>query len=304
MSVTYPKQGLQSGVAFQQNGKPGTYPVQSWNDEIGTFQFPSTAEEGTLIPFGAAVVQGIGDDGVRLPQSSDAIAAGQSAGASVAQGTLTFNGNPVADDTVTIGTVAYKFVDAVAAANDVLIGESATATAMNLVAAIEGQAGAGSLYGAGTVANASAHALLSENGVVTVFADNAGAEGNAIALKTTSAVVVVSGATLTGGIAAGEAAAANARFVGVAVFSYYTTMQAGGYRKSELDVNVPVKQKGYVTVLMTSLEGAAFGVDVAIDFTALGGKFKVAGEGDTVVGKINKVFPAYGTCEITLKEFI
>lgn len=303
MSVTYPKGGLQDRVAFQQNGKPGVYPVQAWNDEIGTFQFMSALEHGYLIPAGAAVVKPANGDGIRLPEAGDAFAAGQAAGASVAQGSLTFSANPTADGTVTIGDVTYKFVEALAAANDVLIGATLTETASNLVAAINAEAGIGTVYGAGTVANEDAHATLSENGVVSVFADDAGAEGNAIALASTDGAVVASGATLSGGASAGQAASANAKFVGVAVFSYYITTQNNGYAKSALDVNVPVKQKGYVTVLMTSIEGAEFGKDVAVDFS-VPGKFKVAGEGDTIVGKINKVFPAYGTCEILLKEFI
>lgn len=182
MTVTYPKSGLQDGVAFQQNGKPGTYPVQAWNDEIGTFQFASTLTEGTVIPFGAAVVKGKAEDGIRLPSAED------------------------------------------------------------------------------------------------VFVPVAGGEGE-------------------------EDVDANAVFAGVAVFNYYATTQANGFKKQDLDVNVAVKQKGYVTVLMTSLAGVEFGSLVTID-SAHPGNFKLAGEGDTVFGKVNKVFPAYGTAEIELKEFI
>lgn len=172
--ATYPKNGLQNAVAFQQNGKPGTYPVQAWNDEIGTFQFLSSLDDGSKIPAGAAVVMPKENgDGVRLPAAGD----------------------------------------------------------------------------------------------------------------------VISGASLT------------ANFVGVAAFSQYITVQDGAYSKAALDVNVPVKQKGYVTVLMTAVDTAAYGVGVTLDLTKPG-YFKVAGESDTVVGKINKVFPEYGTCEIELKEFI
>lgn len=169
MSV-YPKNGLQDRVAFQQNGKPGVYPVQAWNDEIGTFQFLSTLDDGTVLPAGAAVVVPSNGDGVRLPAAADVL-----------------------------GT--------------------------------------------------------------------------------------------------------NATFAGVVAFSYYMTTQTDGYSKAALDVNVPVKQKGYITVLMTSLEGAVYGAAVALDLSHPG-KFKLAGQSDTVVGKINKVFTEYGTAEILLKEFI
>lgn len=176
MSV-YPKTGLQDRVAFQQNGKPGVYPVQAWNDEIGTFQFLSTLADGTVLPAGAAVVLPVDGDGVRLPASTDVYGGDES-------------------------------------------GEDVTAT-----------------------------------------------------------------------------------FAGVVAFSYWTTVQKDGYAKADLDVNVPVKQKGYITVLMSSLVGAEFGKHVTLDL-AKPGYFKVAGAGDTVVGKINKVFPEYGTAEILLKEFI
>lgn len=173
----YPKTGLQDRVAFQQNGKPGVYPVQAWNDEIGTFQFLSTLADGTVLPAGAAVMLPIDGDGVRLPAADDVFGGDES-------------------------------------------GESLTAT-----------------------------------------------------------------------------------FAGVVAFSYWTTVQKDGYAKADLDVNVPVKQKGYITVLMSSLVGAEFGKHVTLDL-ANPGKFKVAGASDVVVGKINKVFPEYGTAEILLKEFI
>lgn len=177
MSV-YPKTGLQDRVAFQQNGKPGVYPVQAWNDEIGTFQFLSTLADGSVIPAGAAVVVPVGGDGIRLP-----------------------------------------------AADDTLGGEESGEDAVSVT------------------------------------------------------------------------------FAGVAAFSYYTTVQSNGYAKAALDVNVPVKQKGYITVLMSSLLDAAYGKGVALDL-AHPGCFKVADSGDVIVGKINKVFPEYGTAEILLKEFI
>ena len=178
MGTTYPKNGLQSGVAFQQNGKPGTYPVQAWNDEIGTFQVLSSLADGSKIPAGAAVVMPIANgDGVRLPAAGDLLKA-------------TDDSHP-----------------------------------------------------------------------------------------------------------------ATVKFVGVAAFSQYITVQDGAYSKADLDVNVPVKQKGYITVKMTSVETAAFGAGVCLDLTKPG-NFKLAGANDVELGKINKIFPEYGTCEIELKEFI
>lgn len=302
MTVTYPKSGLQDSVGFQKNGKPGTYPVQAWNDEIGTFQFASTLAEGYTIPFGAAVLAGVSEDGIRLPNADDAIAAGQAIEAQAAKGTLTFTANPSANDTVTVGEVTYKFVTVLAAANDVLIGSTKEDTASNLDAAINDSEGEGTIYGTGTAQNAAAESTV-EDGVVSIEAFPAGTSGNSVVLASTSTAVTASGETLSGGVDESTASAATASFVGVAVFNYYSTVQAGGYKKQDLDVNVAVKQKGYVTVLMSSLEGADFQKGVALD-PAAPGKFKVAGEGDVVVAKINKIFPDYGTAEILLKEFI
>lgn len=165
----YPKKGLQTSVAFQENGKAGVYPVQAWNDEIGTFQFLSTLADGTVIPFGACVVVPEDGDGVRLPT-----------------------------------------------AEDVLAGEDK-----------------------------------------------------------------------------------NASFAGVTAWGCYTTVQAEGFKKSELDVNVAVKQKGYINVLIEDASTVAFGDKVSLDLTHLG-KVKKAEELEIIVGTVNKVYPAYGTVEIEL----
>lgn len=179
MGANYPKNGLQDRVAFQQNGKPGTYPVQAWNDEFGTFQFLSSLADGTKIPAGAAVVMPVENgDGVRLPAAGDVLKSGSAAGATV-------------------------------------------------------------------------------------------------------------------------------KFVGVVAFGQYITVQDGAYCKNDIDPNLPVKQKGYITVLMTNGEiaKAKFATLVCLDLDNPG-CFKVAGADDVVVGKVNKIFPEYGTCEIELKEFI
>ena len=180
MGTNYPKNGLQDRVAFQQNGKPGTYPVQAWNDEIGTFQFLSSLADGTKIPAGAAVVMPVANgDGVRLPAAGDLLKA-------------TDGSHP-----------------------------------------------------------------------------------------------------------------ATVNFVGVVAFGQYITVQDGAYCKNDIDPNLPVKQKGYITVLMTNGEiaKAKFETLVCLDL-ANPGYFKVAGAEDVVVGKVNKIFPEYGTCEIELKELI
>ncbi len=59
---------------------------------------------------------------------------------------LAFGTNPTANDTVTIAGVTFKFVASPAAAGDIDIGADAAGSLANLVAAINGAAGAGTAY--------------------------------------------------------------------------------------------------------------------------------------------------------------
>lgn len=123
-----------------------------------------------------------------------------SVAAKSAKGTLTFSGNPSANDTVTIDETTYKFVAELAAANDVLIGAAKEDSAANLVAAINGAAGEGTLYGTGTVANEAVTSTVAE-AVVTVVAAEAGTAGNSIVLTESSSSITASGSgTLAGGV--------------------------------------------------------------------------------------------------------
>lgn len=115
-----------------------------------------------------------------------------------ARGVLTISALPEANNTVTVGETAYKFVAELAEANDVLIGESVATAIQALTAAINGSDGEGTLYGTGTVANGKAHALYAGN-QMTVIAKEAGVAGNAIATTTVGDNLAFGAATLTGG---------------------------------------------------------------------------------------------------------
>ena len=97
--------------------------------------------------------------------------------------------NAVNKDQVTIGTNQYVFVSILtnATPNRVKIGVNFDASMNNLIAAIDGLAGAGALYSTATKSNkqVSAGALASHAFTVTAFTLNAAA-GNAIATTTTS----------------------------------------------------------------------------------------------------------------------
>lgn len=106
---------------------------------------------------------------------------------SAATSSLTISvGAPANNETVTIGSRVYTFKDPfVDAANNVYSGASAAAAATNLIAAINGAAGAGTLYGTGTVAHADVTASSGGSGVVTATATVPGDPGNLIAIAET-----------------------------------------------------------------------------------------------------------------------
>lgn len=122
-----------------------------------------------------------------------------------ASGALTFSGNAVADETVTIGGVTYAWKAAPAAANEVLVGASAAASAANLILAINaGERTEGAEeYGDDTEAHpdviASQGATAS---VVELQADEPGQAGE-VATTETMTNAAFGSATLTGGIGSG-----------------------------------------------------------------------------------------------------
>lgn len=127
-----------------------------------------------------------------------------------ATGALTFTAAGTAAETVTIGSRTYTLVSALTAADQVLIGASAAATALNLLAAINGGAGAGTTYGTGTVPHQDVSARTNASGVVGLVAHDAGVAGNSIATTETSLSASFGAATLTGGLDTGGV---RARFV-------------------------------------------------------------------------------------------
>lgn len=120
-----------------------------------------------------------------------------------ATGILTAAAKPVNNDTVTIGAKTYTFKTALtvpAVPNEILIGADASATLDNLIAAITGGAGAGTLYSTGTEAHSLVTASAGAGDTMNVEALSVGETGNAIATTETSANLSWGSATLTGGI--------------------------------------------------------------------------------------------------------
>lgn len=95
-----------------------------------------------------------------------------------ATATLTFLGLPTDSESLTLGDETWNFVSTLSGATyEVLIGSSATETATNFEAALNGADGAGTLYSLGTSQSrhASASAAL---GVLTLTALASGTSGN------------------------------------------------------------------------------------------------------------------------------
>lgn len=126
--------------------------------------------------------------------------------ATAAFGTLTLAGNAVDAETVVLGATTYTFKTALTpAANEVLIGATASDSLDNLIAAINAGAGSGTLYGTGTTANASASAAAGAGDTMVATALTAGTAGNDIDSTETITNGSWGGLKLSGGSAASVA---------------------------------------------------------------------------------------------------
>ena len=125
--------------------------------------------------------------------------------------TDTVSGTPIAGDKVTVGGHAYTFVAALTAtptADEVLLGSGAQASYANLASAINGGVGAGTTYGAPTVANTAVSATSNATTATVSATAATGASGNAVTISVTPAtgspIALSHAATLTGGVDAGN----------------------------------------------------------------------------------------------------
>jgi len=114
-----------------------------------------------------------------------------------ARGTLTFNANPVAGETIDVNGVTFTFVAGASGATDVHIGDDLFETAGELANVLNRSANAS--------INIATYASVFSD-VVTIVFDTLGTTGNAFTLADSSGTVAVtaSGATLTGGQGFGD----------------------------------------------------------------------------------------------------
>ncbi len=89
------------------------------------------------------------------------------------------------DDTIIIGTQTYRFMTALAAEDDILIGGSAAAALVNLIAAINNTVGSGTEWHASTAKNTQVHAVKISATRMKLISIVGDASGNAIATTET-----------------------------------------------------------------------------------------------------------------------
>jgi hypothetical protein len=184
-----------AGIAGQSSDtiNAPTEPVTTGdNPPIVTVAYPVGAD----LSLEALEVVGFDGAGNIVPAEYAAVAGAKATGA------LTFSNVGSAAETVTIGTRVYTLVAALTgAANEVLIGASATATALNLKNAINADEDTLDVtHGAET--DHPSVVATSALGVVTVTAKQAGTAANSVATAEVSAVAAWGAATLTGGTGA------------------------------------------------------------------------------------------------------
>lgn len=142
--------------------------------------------------FGSSLVDVVAPGGVFPYLSNDGVAA---------TGTLTFTGQPLDTETVTIGAKVYTFQSSLTNTDGhVHIGASTAASVTNLIEAINLGANAGTDYAASTTANAAGVTASQGAGTTMVLTSNFhSVSGNAVATTETLTNGSWGAATLTGG---------------------------------------------------------------------------------------------------------
>ena len=120
---------------------------------------------------------------------------------------LTSSAAPADTNTVTINSIVYTFKTALTAsttAYEVLIGISEATSLNNLAAAINGGAGAGTLYGSLTTINASVTAVSNGVHTLTITAIADGTAANSYGTTETHANATWGGSVMSGGLASAD----------------------------------------------------------------------------------------------------
>ncbi len=209
-----------------------------------------------------------------------------------ASGVLTLTGQPSDTQTCTIGSSVYIFDDTTLVDEPfhVLIGATASDTIDNLVAAITGGAGEGTLYGTDTPAHTLVTAANGTGDTMDVTALTPGTAGNAIATTDTMSNASWGAANLAGGTTET-----------VTTDDKTYTFKADGFVEDAYDVLIGANASDTLDNLIAAHNGAAgegtlygTGTEPQTRVTAS------AGAGDTMVVEANADIPnAVGTLIVT-----
>jgi hypothetical protein len=234
----------------------------------------ATTSTGTIASFGAATLAG----GTDLTASS---------------GTLTFTGNPLNGETVTIGAVTYVFravlIDSPTVENEVVIAGTLAETIDNLCAAIGSGSGAGTAYSGTAPANLAVSAVAGST-TVTLTAATAGSAGNAISTTETSTMASFGAATLTGGTdlaaaagaltLAGNVANNDTVTVGATTYTFKTALSTGPTVANQVLIGANLAAS-IANLCIAVNGGSGIGTDYSTG-TAANASATAAGAGTTV----------------------
>ncbi len=120
-----------------------------------------------------------------------------------AKGTATFSAQPSDGNTITVNSVAYRFKNTMAQANDVQIGDTLAITLANMACAMNGTGTEGTEYYTGTSHLSASITTAVTDTVATFTAVTAGVAGNSLAMVRVGTAITLSGSTLAGGADAG-----------------------------------------------------------------------------------------------------
>jgi hypothetical protein len=249
---------------------PGIFADAYIPDQLIAGRHPLITDSITLT--GAAALQ---RGSVLGRQAFGTVAA--SIGTAFAAGTITV-GTPAAGATVTIGGTVITFVAANPVGNQVLIGATAAATAQNLEAFLAGSADTNLIKFTYSINGA----------VITATSAVIGVAGNSLTLASSDGVnLVVSGATLTGGVA-------NTGNATVSAMSVSQQVVPGNYTAVCLTATTAQVYSPNSEEIGVATFGTAF-KSAQINFTITAGGTPCAA-GDTFVLAAAKGTGAYALC--------
>jgi len=150
-----------------------------------------------------SVVVDLAEFGIKTTLTSDASGTvGITDPADRAVTTLTSTGVVANNETVTLDTRTYTFKTTLTgAANEVAIGGSAAQALINLKAAVNGEAGAGTAYGTATAVHATVGCRATDATHAFFYARTGGTAGNSLASTETMVNGAFTGGTFAGGAA-------------------------------------------------------------------------------------------------------